>query len=261
MSQPGPRPTVRLQKLLASSGLGSRRHCEQYIEEGRVTVDGETVSTLGVRVDPRRQEVRVDGEIVRAKPKRYYVLNKPQGFLCTNRDPEGRPRAVDLVPDHGEKLFTVGRLDENSQGLLLVTNDGELAERLAHPRYQVPRKYRIQVAGKPTREILAQLCRGVYFPEGRFKAQSVRRVGTKGDSTFLELVLTEGKNREVRRMLARLGHKVIHLERVGFGPLQLGRLGLGKHRPLTNSELKSLRAFAEGRAAKAPRRRRPARRK
>jgi 23S rRNA pseudouridine2605 synthase len=247
-----PTSSVRLQKYLASAGVGSRRHCEEYIRDGRVSVDGVEVSDMGTRVEPRRQTIRLDGELVRAEPIRFFLLNKPPGYLCTSRDPEGRPRAIDLLPGDLPRLFTVGRLDEHSEGLLLVTNDGELANRLAHPRYQVPRQYRVQVAGNPTKETLAQLKRGVHFAEGKFRVRGVKRVGKRGKSTFLELVLTEGTNREIRRLLARLGHKVIHLQRVAFGPLKLGRLGSGEFRPLRATELKTLREFVAGRTARKP---------
>jgi len=246
---------VRLQKFLAAAGIGSRRHCEEYILSRRVSVDGEEIRDLGTRVDPRRQTVRLDGQIIKSQPKRYYLLNKPAGYLCTNRDPAGRPQAIDLLGQDGPRLFTVGRLDENSQGLLLVTNDGELANRLAHPRYRVQRKYRVQVVGKPTRQTLDTMQRGVYFSEGKFRVQRIKRIRSQGNSTFLELILTEGQNREIRRVLARLGHKVISLQRIGFGTLKLGRLGEGKFRPLKPTELKELRDLvrqpAEGGKRKA----------
>jgi len=232
---------VRLQKFLASAGIGSRRNCEEYILAGRVTVDGRTIQELGTRIDPQRQKVRLDDELVKTEPKRYYLLNKPPGYVCTTRDPSGRPRAIDLVPQRELRLFTVGRLDTNSCGLLLVTNDGELTNRLAHPRFGVERRYRVQVVGKPTRDTLDKLRRGMYFAGGKYRVKGLRRQKTKGNSTFLELVLTEGQNREIRRLLARVGHKVIHLQRVGFGPLNLGRLAEGKVRPLRPAELKALR--------------------
>lgn len=238
---PPRREGMRLQRYLALAGIDSRRHSEEYILAGRVTVDGEEVRSLGYRLDSGRHEVRLDGELLRPQPKRYYLLNKPPGCVCTHRDPAGRPRAVDLVPESRARLFTVGRLDESSQGLLLVTNDGELAQRLAHPRYHVTRTYRVQVAGKPTPETLAALRRGMRFAEGRFRVQRIRPVGARGKSTILEMTLTEGKNREIRRLLAKVGHKVQRLERIAFGPLKLGRLPLGRCRPLTHSELKELR--------------------
>lgn len=236
---------VRLQKFLASAGLGSRRHCEEYIVEGRVTVDGVPATDLGIRVDPYKQEVRLDGERLKPQRKRYYLLNKPPGYVCTNSDPEGRPRAVDLVPQDETRLFTVGRLDETSRGLILVTNDGELAHRMAHPRFSIPRQYEVQVAGRPTPEVFKQLREGFHFAEGKFSVSRVRTIRTQGKSTFLEIELHQGKNRELRRLLARAGHKVMSLERVTFGPLKLGRLGLGKYRPLRGDELAELREIAK----------------
>jgi len=232
---------VRLQKFLASTGLGSRRHCEEYIETGRVTIDGEPASGLGVKVDPETQVISVDGERVRLQPRRYYLLNKPTGFLCTNNDPAGRRRVIDLFPNEGQRLFTVGRLDENSEGLILVTNDGAMAERLAHPRYKVPRTYHVQVVGNPTREKLDELRKGVRFKEGVFRVSGLKYLRKQGKSTFLELTLHEGQNREIRRMMARIGHKVIQLIRVRFGPLNIGKLKSGEYKRLTDWELKKLR--------------------
>jgi 23S rRNA pseudouridine2605 synthase len=242
-----PAPTgIRLQRFLAATGLGSRRKCEEYIVAGRVSIDGQVVRDFGTRVEPSRQEVRVDGELVRRDPPRYFLLNKPRGYLCTNSDPAGRPRAIDLVPAGKLRLFTVGRLDEGSEGLILLTNDGELAHRLAHPRFQVPRTYGVQVAGRPSPQAFAALKEGMYFHEGRFHVHWVRRVGTKGNSTFLEVGLSHGQNREIRRLFARVGHKVMRLRRVAFGPLRLGRLGEGHCRPLTSSELSEIRDLASG---------------
>jgi len=236
---------IRLQKFLASAGLGSRRHCEEFIETGRVSIDGDVVVDLGTRVDPTDQKVRVDGELVRAQPQRYYLLNKPPGYVCTNRDPAGRQCAIDLVRDSSLRLFTVGRLDENSRGLLLVTNDGKLANRLAHPRYQVRRQYQVQVAGIPTQQTIKQLKQGVRFSDGIFRVQGIKRLKSKGKSSFLEIVITEGQNREIRRLFARAGHKVMKLQRVGFGPLKLGRLAEGKFRPLSDREVNSLKGLLD----------------
>ncbi len=237
-------PRMRLQRFLAAAGLGSRRNCEELIVAGRVTVDGEVVTELGTTVDPQRQHVEVDGETVRLKPRRYVLLNKPKGTLCTHRDPASRRRVYDLVPRaEQDGLFAVGRLDENTEGLLLLTNDGELAQRLAHPRYGVPRVYRVQVAGLPTGETLKKLKRGLYFSDGRFRFQRIRRLGKRGRSTFLEVTLAEGRNREVRRLFARVGHKVMHLKRVGFGPLRLGHLPSGRCRDLTPAEVQRLREW------------------
>jgi 23S rRNA pseudouridine2605 synthase len=237
---------VRLQRLLAMAGAGSRRHCEEYITTGRVTVDGKTITELGARVDPDAQDVRLDGERLKINRRSYYMLNKPTGVLCTNRDPQGRTRVQDLFPKGHERLFTVGRLDENSQGLLLVTNDGELAHRMAHPRFEVEKTYRVQVAGIPSREIVAQLEQGMYFSEGRFAAKSARLLKSKGQSAVLEIVLTEGQNREIRRLLARVGHKVQRLTRVGLGPLRLGELPLGQYRRLAPQEVHQLEQLSQG---------------
>ena len=234
---------VRIQKLLAAAGVDSRRKCEEFVVTGRVTVDGEVVSDPAHKVNPESQDVRLDGERIRPQKKRYYLLNKPTGYLCTNYDRAGRPKAVDLIPNHDARLFTVGRLDETSQGLLLVTNDGELAQRLAHPRYQVSRVYRIQVAGVPTPATLAELRKGVYFTEGRFGLKRTKRLKTHGQSAFLEVELTQGQNREIRRLFARVGHKVMWLQRVAFGPLKLGDLPPGRYRPLLSDEIKALQDF------------------
>lgn len=235
---------MRLQRYMAAAGLGSRRHCEEYITSGRVTVDGD-VAELGQQVDPDAQVIAFDGEVLRQERKKYYALNKPVGYICTHRDPGGRPQVTELFPHKGPRLFTVGRLDEHSQGLLIVTNDGTLANKLAHPRYRIDRIYKVQVAGHPKREVLKELQRGMYFDGGRFKCESVRPIKKQGKSTFLEMQLREGRNREIRRLMARIGHKVMKLERVGFGPLKLGRLKLGEHRELKSHEVIALRELVK----------------
>jgi 23S rRNA pseudouridine2605 synthase len=239
--------SIRLQRYLAMAGAGSRRHCEEFILSGRVTVDRQTVTELGYRVVPGQQEVRLDGERVRLERKTWYLLNKPVGYLCTNSDPSGRPRVIDLFPRERARLFTVGRLDEHSQGLLLVTNDGELAHKLAHPRFRVRKIYQVQVAGIPTNEILDSLKRGLYFAEGRFKVAEATLVRTRGQSAVLELELLEGQNREIRRLLAKLGHKVQRLERVALGTVVLGDLPVGQYRLLSPHEIASLTALVSNR--------------
>lgn len=236
----------RLQKVLAAAGIGSRRHCEELILEGRVTVDRNVVTELGTKVNPATQRIYVDSQVVKIERKRYFLLFKPKNVVCTANDPAGRIKAIDLLPKDFGRLFTVGRLDENSEGLLLITNDGELANRLAHPRYQVERKYRVLVAGHPTAPVLDELKQGKFFTEGKFRVRDVRRVGTKGQSTILEVTLTEGQNREIRRLFARVGHKVMALIRVAFGPLVLGQLEPGAFRELSPTEIKALRDFAAG---------------
>lgn len=246
----------RLNKLLAHAGLGSRRHCEGLIAGGRVTVDGDPVRDLGTKVDPVQQRVAVDGRPVRLERHVYWLVNKPRGYLCTNYDPAGRPRVVDLVPHVNQRVYTVGRLDEESEGLVLLTNDGDLANRLMHPRFGVEKTYLVQVAGRPTREDLQRLLKGVWLSEGHVRARRVKRLRQQGESTWLEIVLSEGKNREIRRMLARLGHKVLMLRRTALGPIVLGRLRNGKSRPVMGRELAALRHAAE---PSADRPKRPAR--
>jgi 23S rRNA pseudouridine2605 synthase len=236
----------RLHKLLAHAGVGSRRQCEALIAAGRVTVDGHTVRELGTKVSPD-QRICVDGQPVRAERLVYWLVNKPRGYLCTNRDPARRPLAIDLVPKVSQRVYTVGRLDEASEGLLLLTNDGDLAFRLMHPRFGVEKTYLVQVAGRPSKEDEQQLLKGVWLSEGHVRARRVHRLKSQGESTWMRIVLSEGKNREIRRLLARLGHKVLRLRRTALGPVQLGRLATGKARPLTAPELAALRHAAERR--------------
>jgi 23S rRNA pseudouridine2605 synthase len=244
---------MRLNKYLAHAGLGSRRHCEDLILRGRVTIDGNKVRELGTQVDPDTNKVCVDGQPVKAERPVYWLVNKPRGYLCTNYDPAGRPLAVELVPHVPQRIYTVGRLDEGSEGLLLLTNDGELALRLTHPRYGVEKTYIVQVAGNPGKDDLQQLLKGVWLSDGHVHARHVKRFRRQGESTWLEIVLSEGKNREIRRMLARLGHKVMRLRRVALGRVRLGRLAPGKSRPLGHAELESLRRAADrGRRDTAP---------
>ena len=237
----------RLQKVLAAAGLGSRRHCEELILAGRVEVDGKVITELGTRVGLGQEQIRVDGIRLRRPKRVYYALNKPPGVVCTNRDPSGRPRAVDLIPAVRERLFTVGRLDLHSDGLILLTNDGELANQLTHPRYGVRKTYRVLVAGHPGREVTGRLRRGVRLAEGVAKVSGVRVKKQHKQSTLLEIVLDEGRNRQIRRILARVGHKVLRLTRIGIGPLRLGHLAPGEYRRLGRREVDALR-----RAATAP---------
>ena len=242
----------RLNKFLAHAGVGSRRHCDDLIAHGRVTVDGQVVRELGTKVEPD-QEVCVDGKPLHTERAAYWLVNKPRGYLCTNHDPAGRPLVVDLIPDVPQRVYTVGRLDEDSEGLLLLTNDGDLAHRLTHPRFGVEKTYLVQVAGRPEREDLQQLLKGVWLSDGHVRARRVKRLKSQGESTWLHIVLAEGKNREVRRMLARLEHKVMRLRRVAIGPVFLNRLPSGKARPLHREELARLRAAAEHSARRGQR--------
>jgi 23S rRNA pseudouridine2605 synthase len=234
-----PQDRKRLQKVLAAAGVASRRDCEELIREGRVEIDKQVVTELGTRVDPLKQEIRVDGEPLRRPKRVYFALNKPVDVVCTNFDPSGRARVIDLVPNH-ERVFAVGRLDRASEGLILVTNDGSFANHITHPRYGVEKTYLVRVAGRPGPEQLAKLRRGVHLAEGFCKVESVVVKGRHKQSTDLLMVLDEGRNREIRRVLAKVGHKVVTLRRIAIGGLKLGPLEPGEWRKLTPTEIESL---------------------
>jgi 23S rRNA pseudouridine2605 synthase len=247
-------PPMRLQRLLASAGFGSRRQCEELIEAGRVDVDGQVVTQLGTTVQPGSQKIRVDGVPLKKQRLVYFAVNKPVGFVTTNRDPEGRPRVVDLVPPD-ERVFPVGRLDRSSEGLLLLTNDGELAQKLTHPKYGVRKVYRVTVAGKVDSEAMRKMQQGVHIAEGFVKVDGARVLKARNRATEMEIVLREGKNREIRRILARLGHKVQQLRRIAVGPLRLGDLPTGAYRVVTSLEVEKL--YASGDSASTSEDQRP----
>jgi 23S rRNA pseudouridine2605 synthase len=243
-ADPRGRPGVRaeperLQKALARAGLGSRRACEDIIRAGRVTVDGR-VASLGDRIDLRRQRVEVDGARVPLDPRlRYYALNKPRGVVTTACDPQHRADLSVYLP-RGPRVYAVGRLDRDTEGLLLLTNDGELANRLMHPRFGVEKEYLAEVDGRPGTRVLARLVRGVRLEDGEAQARSARVAGRSGDRTALRIVMTEGRKREVRRMLAAVGHPARRLVRVRVGPIRLGRLRPGEVRELEPTEIRRL---------------------
>ncbi len=241
---------VRLQKLLSMAGVASRRAAEQLILEGRVVVNGQVVMTLGSKADPAHDDVRVDGRRLRFDLRpRYIVLNKPKGYVTTRKDPEGRRTVMALLDGVREYVYPVGRLDYESEGLLLMTSDGELAARLTHPSHEVERVYEAIVVGAPGEEALDKLRRGVFLDGRRTARATVRRGGTTGKGskqlTKLTLGLHEGRNRQVRRMCASIGHPVRRLTRVRMGPIALGNLRAGQWRDLTSKEVELLRA-AEG---------------
>jgi 23S rRNA pseudouridine2605 synthase len=251
--------TDRLQKVLAAAGVGSRRECEKLIEEGRVEVDGKVVTEMGTKVNRQRQQIRVDGEQLPRTKLVYYAVHKPPGFVSTARDPSGRPRVTDLLPPDGPRAFFVGRLDMGSEGLILATNDGELTNQLTHPRHGVEKTYLVQVAGQLELEVVQQIRRGVHLAEGYAHAKFARIKDRRKRSTVLEIVLDEGRNREIRRLLARLGHKVQRLIRIAVGPVRLGELPPGAVRELTQRELDALRAAVDNpTSGKAPKASRPA---
>lgn len=237
---------VRLQKLLATSGVASRRKCEELMLAGLVEVDGEIVTRLGTKVDPRTAVIRVDGRrLPPASAQVYLVLNKPRGVVSTMSDPQGRRSLRDVVADRPERLFHVGRLDTDTEGLILLTNDGEFAHRMAHPSHEVDKTYVAEVEGEVRRATLGRLREGVVLEDGPVRVDRARVVSTVGGRSIVEVVLHEGRNRIVRRMLAEVGHPVRRLTRTRFGPVDLTGLGVGELRDLTRDELGSLLDSAE----------------
>jgi 23S rRNA pseudouridine2605 synthase len=229
----------RLQRSLARAGFGSRRACEELIREGRVTVNGEEVS-LGRKVDPTADRVEVDGRLAATDPEsRYLMLNKPTGVVTTMDDPQGRPTIVGLIPE-GPRVFPVGRLDMDSEGLLILTNDGELANRLMHPRYGVQKEYLVEVSGAPTPKTLSLLRRGVELDDGMAKVVSVDVAGVTGERTALRVVLSEGRKREVRRIMEAVSHPVVRLVRVRVGSVLMEAVAPGEVRDLRPEEVRSL---------------------
>ncbi len=244
---------IRLQKLLSDAGVASRRRCEELIRDGFVLVNDEVLTQLPVFVDPRRDRVEVQGNLIRPRAPEYFMVHKPKGVVCTNRDPAGRPRANDLLPPNREHLFPVGRLDADSSGMLLMTNDGELAQRIMHPSFGVTKVYRVEVQGDVTADLPTKLRRGVHLSEGRAAAADVELVHRARDRSILRITLREARHRQVRRVLARLGYKVRELKRIQIGPLDLRGLPIGACRPLRRDELRALREAAAS-AATRPRR-------
>ncbi len=233
---------VRLHKLLARSGVASRRKCEELMLEGEVTVDGEVVTRLGTKVDPLRAVIHVSGQrLPPVSPHVYLVLYKPTGVVSTMSDPQGRPTISDLVADRPERLFHVGRLDTDTAGLLLLTNDGEFAQRMAHPSYEVDKTYVAEVDGRVGKTTVEQLLAGVELDDGPVTVTAAHVVGQGvQDRSIIELVIHEGRNRIVRRLLDHLGHPVRKLTRIAIGPIQLTGMKPGEIRDLTNDELGAL---------------------
>jgi 23S rRNA pseudouridine2605 synthase len=237
----------RLQKVMAQAGVASRRACEELIRQGRVSVNGQVVTELGTKVDPNLDEISVDGAPISGPVEKVYlILNKPPGYISTVHDSWGRPTVLDLIPHQG-RLYPVGRLDAESEGLLLLTNDGGLTHRLTHPRYEQEKEYLALVKGRPKDAVLSQLRRGVDLEEGRTAPAEVNRVSrregleTLPGTTWLRIVVREGRKRQIRRMCAAVRHPVQRLIRVRMGPIELGDLPVGGYRPLSAKEARRLR--------------------
>lgn len=231
----------RLQKVLAHAGFGSRRKCEEMIAAGRVTVDGRTVMELGTKVDPGSAVICCDGANVRPRRHIYFLLHKPRGYICTAKDEFQRKSVLDLMKGVRERVYTVGRLDADTEGAIIVTNDGELCNRLTHPRYRVPKTYHVVVEGELTSVVIQKVQKGVWLSEGRTGDVAVRIKKRMRNLTVIDVTLREGMNREIRRIFARFGLEVVHLKRIVIGTISLGSLPIGCYRKLADAEVESLR--------------------
>lgn len=232
---------VRLQKVLAAAGIASRRASEILIDEGRVEVNGQIVTGQGMRVDPERDVVRVDGSRI-PPPRRhvYAVFNKPRGVVSTMDDPEGRPTLSEYLVGRKDRLFHVGRLDTDTEGLLILTNDGDFAHKLAHPSFEVPKTYLAEVTGVVNTATVKRLKNGIMLEDGPLTPSAVKLMSVSGERSMVRITLTEGRNRIVRRTMEAVGHPVRRLSRIGIGPVRLGNLAVGTLRDLTREELGAL---------------------
>ncbi len=236
---------MRLQKFLAHAGVCSRRAAEELIRQGRVSVDGCKVTEMGVQVDPENTRVEVDGKAVGGCEEHVYlIMNKPRGVLTTVKDTHGRKTVMDLLESLAERIYPVGRLDLDSEGLLLFTNDGELAQRLLHPSHKIPKKYHVTVKGHPSRRDIDQLQSGIDIDGRKTLPCTVRVLGKTKKTTMLEVVLSEGRKRQIRLMMDAVGHPVVRLARVEMGPIKLKGLAPGKYRRLDAEEIKKLKSAA-----------------
>lgn len=232
---------IRLQKVLARAGLSSRRSAEELIRQGRVLVNGNVVTELGYRVNPEEDEIRVDRALVSpAKPKVYLLFYKPKHCVTTLNDPQGRKTILDFIPASGIRLFPVGRLDYDAEGLLLLTNDGDLAHRLQHPRFGVAKTYEVKVVGHPDEHALGRLRSGIVLEEGRTGPAEVSRLRTLPKAAWLRVVIHQGWYRQIKRMAEAVGHPVLKIKRVGYGPLTLGGLMPGESRALSKDDVRRL---------------------
>ena len=231
----------RLQKVIAAAGIDSRRHAEKLITEGRVSVNNVVVTELGIKADAQKDIIRIDGTTISVEKTMFYIaLNKPAGYITTLDDPQKRPTVVDLLRDVPERVYPVGRLDYDSSGLLLLTNDGDFAQKMQHPRFQTPKVYRVKIQGRLNKDELKQLSKGVKLPDGIFKPENMQIEKFNDKSCWIRLTLREGKNRIIRRGFESAGHRVARLVRETIGSLTLEGLKEGTWRHLTNKEINQL---------------------
>lgn len=238
----GKRPLKTLERAISKAGIGSRTEARRWIAEGRVRVNGRVIRTPDYWVDVEHDKVALDGRPVRRGQNKYLLLYKPAGYVTTYRDPQKRPTVYDLISDTKEWIFPVGRLDMDTSGLLLMTNDSQFAERITNPIYKVPKTYLVKTATRLTEEQLETLRRGVVLSDGVTKPAQVKRLRDSASKTFFEITITEGRNKQIRRMVEALGSRVIKLVRTAIGPLTIGSLQIGHYRLLTSSEVAALQA-------------------
>ncbi|MCI5221208.1 MAG: rRNA pseudouridine synthase [Candidatus Electrothrix sp. AR4] len=232
---------VRIQKIIAHAGICSRRKAEQYIADGRVAVDGKLINQPGIKVDPEQVVITVDGKPIRKEKKVYILINKPKGYVTTLSDPQGRPIVTDLLPAAiKERLFPVGRLDLDSEGALLLTNDGALANKVLHPRFEVNKTYEATVKNMPKKSDLRRLEQGIVLDGQKTWPAQLRMLHSQKGSAVIEVIIHEGKKRQVRKMFQAIGHPVIRLQRIAYGRLKLGGLPEGRHRFLDENDIKKL---------------------
>ena len=230
----------RLQKILAAAGIGSRRSCEELIMDGAVTVNGTVVSELPAFADPAVDDIRVDGQRIKQEKKVYFLLNKPKGVICTSSDPKGRPKAIDLI-DCPQRIFCVGRLDADTTGAIILTNDSELTNRLTHPRYELPKTYQVKIRGRMEGPDIEKVKKGVWLSEGKTERAAVKVLRKTSDETLLQISIRQGLNRQIRRTFAHLGYRVKTLKRTQIGNIVLKGLAAGASKRLTNTQIAYLK--------------------
>lgn len=233
--------SIRLQKYLAQCGISSRRKAETYIAEGRVSVDGQVTTEMGIRIIPGRNRVTFDGKPVEMRERPvYYLLNKPKGYVTTLSDPQGRPVVTSLLKGVRARLFPVGRLDLDTEGALILTNDGSLAQKIQHPRYNTDKTYEALVRGVPARDKMSSLEKGIMLEDKLTSPAKLSILAKKGRNCLIKIIIHEGRKRQVRKMFAHIGHPVLHLKRTAYGKLQLGRLPIGSYKQLNSADLKKI---------------------
>lgn len=238
----------RIQKIISAAGIASRRAAEQLILEGRVRLNGKVVTELGTKADPERDHIKVDNKLINPRqPKIYIMLNKPEGYVTTLSDPEGRPTVQALLRGVKMRVYPVGRLDFHTEGLLIFTNDGDFAHLVTHPRHELPKTYLTKIKGALDEDDVARLEKGVYLEDGKTSPAQVRLIRKEASNSWVEITICEGRKRQVRRMFDRVDHSVIKLKRIKIGPLSLGGLQPGKYRHLTQAEVEMVREAASRR--------------